>query len=106
MFRVITHKVNYYFLTECMCVCAVRPRSWLLRSAGSGGGGGGGGGGAGGSGGGGGGGSGGGGGGGSSGGGNSGGNKQAGSGRQLTRTRARIMRSNTAIRGSSNSGKY
>lgn len=32
--------------------------------------------------------------------------KPTGSGRQIPRTRARIMRSNTAIRGGSNSGKY
>lgn len=45
-------------------------------------------------------------GGGSGAGGGGGGSKPTGGGRQLTRTRARIMRSNTAIRGSSNSGKF
>ncbi|CAH0557316.1 unnamed protein product [Brassicogethes aeneus] len=58
-------------------------KSWMLRSSGGGGTGGSGAG---------------------NGAGGSGSSKPAGSGRQITRTRARIMRSNTAIRGGSNSG--
>lgn len=63
----------------------MQPRVWLLHSSGSGGAGGSGGGG---------------------GSGGSGNSKPPGSGRQITRTRARIMRSsNTAIRGGSHGGK-
>ncbi|XP_074027095.1 E3 ubiquitin-protein ligase hyd isoform X3 [Leptinotarsa decemlineata] len=83
-------RVSYNVLCDRLDLSKSEKKSWTIRSGGGGGTGGtGGGSGAGG--------------GGGSGGGGGGSNKPAGGGRQI-RTRARIMRSNTAIRGGSNSG--
>ncbi|CAH1996841.1 unnamed protein product [Acanthoscelides obtectus] len=73
-------RVSYNVLSDRLDLSKNEKKSWTLRSSGGSGGGGSGG-----------------------GGGGGGGGKPAGGGRQI-RTRARIMRSNTAIRGGSNSG--
>lgn len=80
---VLLHYLKHCAVHHIYNVSFIQPRSWLLRSSGGGATGGSGNGGAGGS----------------------GSSKPTGSGRQMPRTRARIMRSNTAIRGGSNSGE-